>query len=234
MIDIDQTKYNIGAFKLAALRCAKKRDAARKPHTRARWQKKAEEAEHLVRFNQERLAEHAATLGRVPNPGEVPTLDFLGIGFTGGVESALAEFGRLYPDLPISIDARRLRMEWALKEANMGELISFNAEHDGVFTITHGWAFRVIAASFLSYMDEIKASNYVTQEIRVTPKLESGIEHISITIRRLGNKPYGQFTCQVCEKEWKGEEIIVLGLPTGDVWTCGDPCCKGEVVRVDK
>lgn len=53
---IEQIKFNVYAFGRDVKTFALKRDASRKEHTRAKWQKKHDEAMHCLANNQKRLA----------------------------------------------------------------------------------------------------------------------------------------------------------------------------------
>lgn len=115
-------------------------------------------------------------------PDESVTLDFIGIGFQAGVEAALAEFKRQKPRTKVDIDPDALRAEWAEKNWETAEILSFNNARDGAFTITHAWAFRVFAHHFLEYMERVGAENFIRQEIEIVPKLTSGLQSIVIEV----------------------------------------------------
>ncbi len=60
-LDLEQVKWNIYAFGADMRRFARKRDAARLDHTRAKWQRKYAESKGYLENNQERLARFEAT-----------------------------------------------------------------------------------------------------------------------------------------------------------------------------
>lgn len=112
---------------------------------------------------------------KTPNPDEVLMTDYIGIGFEGGVKTALDKIRRIYPQLgELELDPAELRTEWADDVANQTELISFNRHRDGVWQIGHGWAFRWLAYSFIHYMESIGAERFVKQEIEILSSLKSG------------------------------------------------------------
>ena len=55
--DKEQVKYNVYAFGRDVRKFTRKRDAARKPHTRAHWQKKVDEYTIYLNDNKGWLAE---------------------------------------------------------------------------------------------------------------------------------------------------------------------------------
>ena len=76
--DKEQVKYNVYAFGRDVRKFTRKRDAARKPHTRAHWQKKVDEYTIYLNDNKGWLAEleaaeHSAQsdgAGTLPESGE--------------------------------------------------------------------------------------------------------------------------------------------------------------------
>jgi hypothetical protein len=59
-LTLEEVKYNIYAFGKEAKEFARRRDAARYDHTRAKWQKKYAQAAGWLADNQERLARFEA------------------------------------------------------------------------------------------------------------------------------------------------------------------------------
>lgn len=115
-------------------------------------------------------------------PDESTTLDFVGIGFQGGVEKAIEAVKRQHPGLDINVSAEALRQEWAEEQPSMASLLEFNRHYDGSFTISHAWAFRVFAHYFLEYMEAVGAENYIKQVIEIVPKVSSGLRTIMIQV----------------------------------------------------
>lgn len=110
-----------------------------------------------------------------PNPDELMMQDFVGIGFEGGVKTALDEIRRIYPQLAeLELDTAVLRERWSEQVAGEAELISFNRHYDGVMQVGHGWAWRWIAYAFISYMEKVGAKRFVKQQMEIMSSLKSG------------------------------------------------------------
>lgn len=118
----------------------------------------------------------AAAPSETPNPDEVNDLDFVGIGFAGGVAAALEAIKAQHPDLDLStIKPDQLREQWAESQSGYAKLLDFNRHHDGAFTITHGWAFRLLATNFVSYLRSLDTHNYVAQTINIRSALTAPV-----------------------------------------------------------
>jgi hypothetical protein len=45
-------------------------------------------------------------------------------------------------------------------------------------------------------------------------------------------KPIGTFQCVACNEIWDGSKLIQDPKTIGDNWTCGDPFCGANVVKI--
>lgn len=115
-------------------------------------------------------------------PDKTYMLDFVGIGFKGGVETTLEVIRALYPELTIDVDVAELRAQWAERQGGEGELLKMEGRS---MMVTHAWAFRLMAVTFLDYMEQIGAENFVRQEMNIRPAMPSGVEEIMVEVSRM-------------------------------------------------
>lgn len=120
---------------------------------------------------------------KTPNPDEVLMQDFVGIGFEGGVQTALAEIRSIYPQIgKLELNADFLRTKWAGEVAAAAEMLGFNRHYDGALEIGHGWAWRWVAFAYISYMKAIGAEHFVRQQLEINSSLQSGQRWITVEV----------------------------------------------------
>ena len=110
--------------------------------------------------------------GTLPNPGQTEMPHFLKIGFEQGAKWVSGDN---------DIDIDQMYSDWSETLPETADLLGLDGSG---MRLSHGFIFRHMAAIFLDYMMQVGASNYVAQEIEITPSLaaESGIEAIVITV----------------------------------------------------